>query len=293
MVIADLNEIKGDFRMKKIVVTGGTGKTGRWVVKEFLEQGYEVVNVDINVTPDSAGIPLKVDLTDLGQVFNALTGADAVVHIAAIPRPRGYTSQVVFQNNVISTYNIFEAAAGLGIKKVVVASSESVYGLAYAGPFYVPMDEDHPLSPIDSYALSKILNEKTAEMFNRKTGMQIVSMRIGNVMEPEDYNRFPTFIHDAQKRKNIVWSYIDARDVASACRLAIEKDNLEAVVVNIAADDTSMAIKSKELMAAAYPEVTDYREPVEEYGTLLSNKKAKDLLGWQPVHYWRDYVSEK
>jgi nucleoside-diphosphate-sugar epimerase len=292
-VIADLNEIKGDFRMKKIVVTGGTGKTGRWVVKEFLEQGYEVVNVDINVTPDSAGIPLKVDLTDLGQVFNALTGADAVVHIAAIPRPRGYTSQVVFQNNVISTYNIFEAAAGLGIKKVVVASSESVYGLAYAGPFYVPMDEDHPLSPIDSYALSKILNEKTAEMFNRKTGMQIVSMRIGNVMEPEDYNRFPTFIHDAQKRKNIVWSYIDARDVASACRLAIEKDNLEAVVVNIAADDTSMAIKSKELMAAAYPEVTDYREPVEEYGTLLSNKKAKDLLGWQPVHYWRDYVSEK
>lgn len=279
--------------MKKVVVTGGTGKTGRWVVKEFLDQGYEVVNVDINVTPDSPGIPLKVDLTDLGQVFNALTGADAVVHIAAIPRPRGYTSQVVFQNNVISTYNVFEAAAGLGIKKVVVASSESVYGLAYAGPFYVPMDEDHPLSPIDSYALSKILNEKSAEMFNRKTGMQIVSMRIGNVMEPEDYNRFPTFIHDAQKRKNIVWSYIDARDVASACRLAIEKDNLGAVVVNIAADDTSMAIKSKELMAAAYPEVTDFREPIDDYGTLLCNKKAKDLLGWQPVHFWRDYVSEK
>ncbi|TCK92597.1 nucleoside-diphosphate-sugar epimerase [Natranaerovirga hydrolytica] len=276
--------------MKRVVVTGGTGKTGRWVVKEFLAQGYEVVNVDINVTPDDIGIPVKVDLTDLGQVFNALTGADAVVHIAAIPRPRGYTSQVVFQNNIISTYNILEASAGLGIKKVVIASSESVYGLAYAGPHYVPMDEEHPLSPIDSYALSKILNEKTAEMFNRKTGMQIVSLRIGNVMEPEDYNRFPSFINEPQKRKNIVWSYVDARDVASACRLGIEQEGLGAVVLNIAADDTSMAIKSKELMEVSYPDVTDFREPIEEYHTLLSNKKAKSLLDWQPVHFWRDYV---
>lgn len=278
--------------MKRIVVTGGTGKTGRWVVKEFLDKGYKVVNVDINVTPDAPGIPVKVDLTNLGQVFNALSGADAVVHIAAIPRPKGYTSQVVFQNNVMSTYNIYEAAAGLGIKKVVVASSESVYGLAYAGPTYVPMDEEHPLTPIDSYALSKIVNEKSAEMFHRKTGMQIVSLRIGNVMETEDYNRFPTFYNNPHNRKNIVWSYIDARDVASACRLAIEKDNLGAVVLNIAADDTSMAVNSKELMNVAYPEVTDYREPVEEFGTLLSNKKAKELLGWKPVHFWRDYVRE-
>ena len=274
--------------MKKVVVTGGNGKTGRWVVQEFLNHGYEVVNVDVNVTPQTAGNAIKVDLTDLGQVFNALTGADAVVHIAAIPRPRGYTSQVVFQNNVLSTYNILEAAAGLGIKKVVIASSESVYGLAFSGPCYVPMDEEHPLSPIDSYALSKVLNEKTAEMFHRKSGMQIVSLRIGNVMEPEDYNRFPTF--EPQKRKNILWSYIDARDVASACRLAIEKDGLGAVILNIAADDTSMSMKSKELMTTCYPDVTDIREPIDNFTTLLSNKKAKELLNWQPIHFWRNYV---
>ena len=274
--------------MKKIVVTGGNGKTGKWVVQEFLNHGYEVVNVDVNVTPQTAGNAVKVDLTDLGQVFNALTEADAVVHIAAIPRPRGYTSQVVFQNNVLSTYNILEAAAGLGIKKVVIASSESVYGLAFSGPCYVPMDEEHPLSPIDSYALSKVLNEKTAEMFHRKSGMQIVSLRIGNVMEPEDYNRFPTF--EPQKRKNILWSYIDARDVASACRLAIEKDGLGAVILNIAADDTSMSMKSKELMTTCYPDVTDIREPIDNFTTLLSNKKAKELLNWQPIHFWRNYV---
>jgi nucleoside-diphosphate-sugar epimerase len=276
--------------MKKVVVTGGNGKTGRWVVREFLDLGYDVVNVDVNATPESLGTFVKVDLTDLGQVFNAFTGADAVVHLAAIPRPRGFTSQVVFHNNTMSTYNVLEAAAGLKIPKVVIASSESVYGLAYADPQYVPMDEDHPLSPIDSYALSKILNEKTAEMFHRKTGMQVVSLRIGNVMEPEDYNRFPSFI--AENRKNILWSYIDARDVASACRLSIEKDNLGAPILNLAADDTSMAIKSNDLMAAHYPDVKEIKEPFSEYGTLLSNKKAKEVLDWQPVYIWRDYVKE-
>jgi nucleoside-diphosphate-sugar epimerase len=274
--------------MKKIVVTGGNGKTGMWVVKEFLDKGYEVTSVDINITQDPGCKTVKIDLKNLGQVYGALAGADAVVHIAAIPRPRGYTSEVVFENNVISTYNILEASANLKIKKVVIASSESVYGLAFGGPAYVPMDEDHPLTPIDSYALSKILNERTAEMFNRKTGMQIVSLRIGNVMEPEDYSRFPQF--KAAGRKNILWSYIDARDVASACRLAIEKDNLGAVVLNIAADDTSMDIKSKELMEEHYPNLIDFRAPIEEYETLLSNKRAKELLGWQPVHFWRDFV---
>jgi nucleoside-diphosphate-sugar epimerase len=272
-------------KMKKVVVTGGNGKTGMWVVKEFLNNNYEVLSADINITQDPGCKTVKVDLKNLGQVYGILAGADAVVHIAAIPRPKGYTSDVVYENNVMSTYNILEAASNLGIKKVVLASSESVYGLGYGGPVYVPMDEEHPLTPVDSYALSKIINEKTAEMFNRKTGMQIVSLRIGNVMEEEDYLRFPKFT--ASGRKNILWSYIDARDVASACRLAIEKDNLGAVVLNIAADDTSMDIKSKELMAEHYPNVTDFRAPLDGYETLLSNKKAKELLDWTPKYFWR------
>lgn len=276
--------------MKKVVVTGGNGKTGIWVVKEFLSKGYEVLSADINISQDPGCKTVKVDLKNLGQVYGMLAGADAVVHIAAIPRPRGYTSDVVFENNVMSTYNVLEAAANLGIKKVVIASSESAYGLAFGGPSYVPMDEDHPLTPIDSYALSKILNEKTAEMFNRKTGIQVVSLRIGNVMEPEDYARFPHF--KAEGRKNILWSYIDARDVASACRLAIEKDNLGALVLNIAADDNSMNIKSRELMEEHYPSVTDYRAPLEGYETLLSNKRAKKLLGWQPIYFWRECLSQ-
>lgn len=274
--------------MKKVVITGGTGKTGKWVVKEFLEKGYDVTSVDIILSEELGCKTVKVDLKNLGQVYEVLAGADIAVHLAAIPRPRGYTSEVVFENNTVSTYNILEAASNLGIRKVVIASSESVYGMPFGGPSYVPMDEDHPLTPIDSYALSKVLNEKTAEMFYRKTGMQIVCLRIGNVMEPEDYVRFESF--KASARKNILWSYIDARDVASACRLAVEKDGLGLKILNVAADDTSMDIRSIELMSEFYPDVKDFRMPIEGFETLLSNKRTKEVLGWQPIYFWRDMV---
>lgn len=122
--------------------------------------------------------------------------------------------------------------------------------------------------------------------------MQVVSLRIGNVIDPSTYERFPSFIDDPAQRDRILWSYIDTRDVASACQLAIEADGLGAVALNICADETSMAISSRELMAARYPEVTDFRQPLEGHETLLNNEKAKKLLNWQPKHLWRDYVNQ-
>lgn len=282
--------------MAKVVVTGGSGMLGRWVVRHFVEQGYEVVNVDTQKSPDSLCQTIIADLNNLGEVYGVLAGADAVVHLAAIPAANIKTSEVTFQNNVVSTYNILEAAAGLGIRKAVIASSESSYGICFAvnplGPQYVPMDEAHPQLPEDSYGLSKVVNEQTAEMFQRRTGIQVVSLRIGNVIDPSAYERFPSFIHDPAQRDRILWSYIDTRDVASACQLAIETDGLGAVALNICADETSMAVPSRELMAARYPEVTDFRQPLEGHGSLLSNAKAKKLLKWQPKHLWRDYVNQ-
>ncbi|GHT68246.1 hypothetical protein FACS1894110_15350 [Spirochaetia bacterium] len=157
-------------------------------------------------------------------------------------------------------------------------------------PQYVPIDEDHPQLPEDAYGLSKVVIEKAADMFYRRDGIQVVSMRIGNVISKEKYLPFPNFIHDSKQRKGILWSYIDARDIAGACRLAIEKDGLGSVAMNLAADDTSMDIKSCDLLKAEYPGVTDIRGPVDQYQTLLSNTKAKKLLGWKPVHFWRDNV---
>lgn len=281
--------------MSKVVITGGSGMLGRFVVRHFLEQGYEVLNIDSR-RPDEELCPsLVVDLEDLGETYGALAGADAVVHLAAIPAAHIRTPEVTFRNNVMSTYNVLEAAAGLGIRKVVLASSESSYGIVFAVnplvPQYVPIDEEHPQLPEDSYGLSKIVNEKTAEMFNRRTGMQVVSLRLGNVIPPERYEQFPSFIHNPEKRERILWSYIDTRDAAEACRLAVEAEGLGAVAVNIAADDSSMAIRSRELLEASYPGVTDIREPLEGYETLFNNAKAKQLLGWQPKYRWRDQVN--
>lgn len=280
--------------MAKVVVTGGSGMLGRWVVKHFVEQGYEVLSVD-NRPPEEAVCPsLTIDLEDLGQTYGALAGADAVVHMAAIPRAGMTSPEVTFRNNVMTTYNVLEAAAGLGIRKAVIASSESSYGICFAvhplSPAYVPMDEAHPQLPQDSYGLSKIVNEATADMFNRRTGMQVVSLRLGNVIPPEWYERFPSFIHNPEERERILWSYIDTRDAAEACRLAIEAEGLGSVALNLAADESSMDIPSRELMAARYPGVTDFRAELSGHESLLNSEKAKRLLGWQPKHKWREQL---
>lgn len=282
-------------KKKKVVVTGGSGMLGRWIVRHFVEQGYEVLNVDTRLPDEELCPTLIVNLEDLGQTYGALAGADAVVHMAAIPRAGMVPPEVTFRNNVMSTYNVLEAAAGLGIRKAVIASSESSYGICFAvnplGPTYVPMDEAHPQLPEDSYGLSKVVNEATADMFNRRTGMQVVSLRLGNVIPPEWYERFPSFIDKPEERDRILWSYIDTRDAAEACRLAIETDGLGSVAINLASDETSMNVKSRDLMAARYPDVNDFRAPLEGFETLLNNEKAKQLLGWQPKYKWREQLN--
>jgi nucleoside-diphosphate-sugar epimerase len=280
--------------MKKVVITGGSGLLGTWVVKEFINRGYEVLNIDVKKPEESLTETKIVNLKNLGEVYGALQGADAVIHLAAIPVAYSHPNEVTFENNVMSTYNILEAASGLGIKKVVLASSESSYGIVFAperfDPQYVPVDEDHAQLPEDAYGLSKIVNEETAKMFHRKSGMQVVSFRLGNVIAPEMYKNFPSFIHDSKQRDRILWSYIDTRDAAEACRLAVEKDGLGAIELNLAADNTSMDIPSRELMNLQFPAVKDIRGEIKGYETLLSNEKAKNVLNWQPKHNWRDHV---
>lgn len=280
--------------MKKVVVTGGSGLLGPWVIREFLNHGYEVVNADVKHPNEPLCKTIITDLQNLGEVYGVLAGADAVVHLAAIPVAYSHPNEVTFQNNVISNYHILEAAGKLGIKKAVITSSESSYGIVFSkqelAPQYVPIDEEHPQLPEDSYGLSKIVNEQNAEMIHRRTGMQVVSLRLGNVITPEMYQNFPGFIHDPEQRKTILWSYIDARDAAAAYRLAVEADGLGSVALNIAANETSMDMPSKELMEKVYPEVTDFRINLTGFESLLSSEKAKKLLNWEPIHSWRQYV---
>ena len=279
--------------MKKVTITGSAGLLGPYVVEHFLEHGYDVLSVDRIKPAKQLTHHMTTDLNNLGECYGILEGADAVIHLAAIATAYIYPNEVTFQNNVMGTYNILEAAAGLGIKKAVIASSECAYGFCNSRqglePTYLPVDEDHPLLPEDCYGLGKIVGEEIAEAIHRRCGMQIVSMRLGNVITKEKYREFPGFIHEPYTRKMLVWNYIDARDIAAACRLSIEKDGLGATVVNIAADDTCMDIKSLDLIKMIYPHI-EIRGNVDDYQTLYSNEKAKRVLGWKPAHFWRDNV---
>ena len=207
--------------MKKIIVTGGSGKAGRAVVRELLEHSYEVVSVDLVPSREPLAPYLKVDLTDLGQTFEALHRAEGVVHLAAIPAPGLRPAEVTFRTNMASTYNIFSAATTLGLKRVVWASSETTLGLPFdrEQPAYAPIDEAHPLYPESSYALSKVLSEEMARQFSRWSGVPFVGLRFSNIMEPERYQHFPDFWTDPHKRKWNLWGYVDARDVAQSCRV--------------------------------------------------------------------------
>ena len=278
----------------RIVVTGGSGKAGRAVVRDLLDHGYDVLHVDLQAPTERLTRFLRVDLTDLGQTVEVLHGADAVVHLAAIPSGGIQTEEVTFRVNIGSTYNVFSAATLVGLRRVVWASSETTLGLPFDDPppAYAPIDEEHPLYPNSSYALSKVLMEEMARQLSRRTGLPIVGLRFSNIMEPERYASFPEFQSDPRKRKWNLWGYVDARDVAQSCRLALEADISGAEVFIIAAADTVMDRPNRALMAEVFPGVP-LREGVGDFETLLSIDKARRLLGYAPRHSWRDHVSSQ
>lgn len=285
---------------KRIIVTGGSGKAGKWIVKELIEQGYEVLNLDWKLPEEPLCRTQIVDLNDLGQVHNALSQysvrdrqpVEAVIHFAAIPQAFIYPNDVTFRNNVMNTYNILEAASNLGISKVVLASSESSYGIVFANQFFtpnfLPIDENHPQLSEDSYGLSKMVNEMTGEAFHRRTGMQVISFRLGNILEPNDYPRVRQTFANPEERIRILWSYIDVRDMAVACRLAVEKDGLGAQALILAADDTSSDLPSEELVRRFMPELAEHVQHLPGRASFLSNAKIKEVLGWKQQHYFME-----
>lgn len=294
--------------MKRILFTGGSGKAGRHVVAYLVEQGYRVLNIDTKPLNNPEVRTLITDITDLGQVFNAFSSytglhefdadlspekIDAVVHFAAIPRIMITPDSEVYRINVMGTYNVLDAATKLGIPKVIIASSETTYGIVFAhghrDPEYFPLDEDYPVRPMDSYATSKICNERTAEAFALRTGTDVYALRIGNVIEPGEYELFPEWFAKPGFRKRIAWSYIDARDLGEMVRLGIETDGLGYQVFNAVNDHSSSDLPTKELLQRFYPDVP-VRGEIGEYDSLLSNHKAREKLGFREKHNWRHYV---
>jgi nucleoside-diphosphate-sugar epimerase len=294
---------------KRVMFTGGSGKAGKHVVRYLVEHGYQVLNLDLAPLDDPEVRTLQTDITDSGQVFMALSSymglhefdpslrpqpVDAVVHFAAIPRIMLTPDNELFRINTLGTYNVIEAAVTLGIKKIIIASSETTYGLVFnyepRDPKYFPLDEDYDVDPPDAYALSKVLNEKTARAFQTRSGVDIYAIRIGNVIEPHEYAGWGRYFADPGFKKRIAWSYIDARDLGQLTRLCIEKDGLGFEIFNAANDETASDLPTRELLLRFYPDVPLRADDLGEHETLLSNRKAKRVLGFKPEHSWRRYI---
>jgi nucleoside-diphosphate-sugar epimerase len=283
-------DVNGRIRIMKILVTGGVGKVGQWVVRKLLDSpAHEVTVFDRVPGPERGAVKFLVgDIQDLGQVMEAMADSEAVIHLAAIHNPNIATASVTYQTNVVGTFNVHHPAFRLGIKRVVSASSNAIVGWSYSESFlpdYLPIDEAHPLRPADVYGLSKEIGETIAHSYTRK-GLETVMLRPSGVVTPEeleqikkDGGRRPTGFH--------AYSYIDARDLAAAFRLAVEQPIPSGTVLFVVADDSTVAEPLCDLYSRVMPSIGDKARSLTGNKGSYSNARAKRLLGWQPLHSWR------
>ena len=294
----------------RIFFTGGSGKAGHHVAPFLAEQGHQVTNADVVSLGHADVHDLRVDLTDIGQTYSAMAGTatmdeldlpekpsyDAVVHFAAVPAILLSSDATTYQTNISSTYNVLEAATRLGIPKVVFASSETTYGICFAQgerrPLYVPVDEEHPTVPEDSYAMSKVAGEVTARSFQARSGADVYGLRINNVIEPHEYEElFPPFLEDPSLRRRNVFAYIDTRDLGQMVQRCLETDGLGYEVFNVANADMSVAATTSEVRERFYDGV-EQRRKMGRDETFYSIEKARRLLGYEPQHSWRDVLGD-
>ncbi len=273
-----------------ILVTGGTGVIGRYVVQDLVRAGHDVTNIGRSGAATLPCRHLRADLTNAGDVYEALamSKAEAAVHMGAwanwglVPHTRTYG------DNVQGTFNLFQACADLGVRRIIAASSAQVYGLERFPPVYIPVDEDHPLRPLNSYALAKVTNERAADYFVTNYGMTILSFRIMAVRAPA--NIAAEIAHLAKHPETgtfLLWTRGDARDCARACRLAIEKEEVASGVYNI----TGVVVlgdTSAELVRQYFGDRTEIRGSLKDHESPLSCAKAEAAFGYRPTYLWSE-----
>lgn len=273
----------------KIAITGGSGRVGKAVVRELNRGGHDIFVFDMKNPVEKDTKFIKGNMLNINDCRKALENIEIIVHLGAIPNLNFYSSEVVFNNNVTGTFNLYKAATDAGIKKIVQASSNVIYGL-YPGdaPLYLPIDEEHPVRPAsDGYTLSKKVCEEIAQNFARQYGLSTALMRIAVVVCPESMEEFRHFLFTREW-----WMYVCVEDVAQAFRLAVEAEGLKKIeAFNISAADNGTELDSLDLIKKEWGDNVIYlKKDIKGRETLYDYTKAKFYLGYEPKFSWKDFV---
>lgn len=296
---------------KRIIFTGGSGKAGQYVVQELLRYGHEILNLDLTRLDNPDVHTIKCDLTDAGQVYSALSTQfklteplapgvpsppDAVVHFAGYPQPLLAPDNEIFRTNVMAFHNVVEAACKLGVKKIIFASSATVYGVSYAQGqrdfASFPIDEELDVNPTDPYGLSKLVCETTARSFAARFNVDIYCLRIGRIILPHEYDDyFESYVYEAHKWAVHLWSYTDVRDLGQICHRCVEKDGLGWQIFNAGNDSATHLEISESVLKAAQPGVR-FTRAMDPREAPMTNRKIRELLGFREEHDWRRYFTK-
>jgi nucleoside-diphosphate-sugar epimerase len=309
--------------MVRIVVTGACGHLGQAVVELLCDRGVDIQLIDRESPRDvfrrlneqgqgnrasQAAQPAgrlhyrRADLADLGQVYGCLAGATAVIHLAAIASPAVDPPEVVFRNNVLSQFNVFEAAAMLGIRRIVSASSLSALGFPWqhrwSEPLFFPIDESHPLLSQDAYGLSKVVGEEIASAYCRRGAGSAASLRFSTIIGERRYVQFVEHVkQDVGAHAHLLWSYVDLRDAARACLLALDAPYEGHEPLFITAADTTSDLSTDVLLERYFPRVprrsspAGTPEPLTDRWSLIDCSRARAVLGFDPQYRWPEVVA--
>ena len=284
--------------MKKVVVTGGSGRLGQFVIRELLAHGYQVLSLDRVPPREKLCMSWLVDLRQSGDLFEALRDAYGIIHLGAYQAPNLAPDTETLSNNVSASNNVLRAAAGMGVKKVVMASSTAAFGFIYAhklwAPEYLPLDEAHPSKPQDSYGLSKVLGEQIADsIVSVHKQMTVSSMRFPGVNFDLTYESFRDRWRSPQTRASGFWTYIDARDAATVCRLALEAKFTGHEVFIASAPLNCMIQPTKALVKEYLPAGAKLKKVAGTHWSCVDSAKARRMLGFKAQHVWQNYLEDR
>ena len=277
--------------MKRIVVTGAKGGTGRSIVKVLSAAGYDVLGLDLAMPGHREGGDRQADVLDGASLHELFEGADGVVHFGSLPTDNWSSGSVCYRNLMLGGYNVFQACAQAGVRRLVHASSMEVYGNLRQQPL-LPITEDSPLTTSSIYGTSKVLLERLAADYCRWHGMSIAALRLGRIIYEDSWS-WRLQAHTAARANcaECLWCYVDARDVAEACRLWLASDVEGFQPFNVAAEDVCIDAPTAELVHEFFPDMT-VASPLGEYECPFVSTALRDTLGWRARMNWRDIRAE-